>query len=102
MISHPLFERTSSLSSVTMHRLTAGCLSQKSLASRDLLFNAGSVASHMYIVSSGDLSHVKADSLEDGSDDSLTVNDWVCESCLWTSWLHLGIAKATTECKMVS
>lgn len=103
MMLHPLFERTSSHAhaGLTMHRLSSSALSQELLAVSDRLFVAGGKASHMRIVVSGSLTYAKAD---EGKEHEALVerDDWLCEQTLWTTWVHLGQAKASTECKLVT
>jgi len=99
ILAHPLMERISIVSRETMHALTKDALQQRSLATEDTLFHVGSQATQMHIVESGRLLYRKA---EDDNEVIAARNDWFCEPSLWTSWRHLGEAKALVESRIIS
>jgi hypothetical protein len=57
---HPLFEQIASISSVTMHRLATSAIKRKSLAINDTLFHPTEIATHMYLVTGGELEYLRA------------------------------------------
>lgn len=99
---HPLFERLKSISKVTMFRLVGKALAQVSYARTDILFSDGGSASSLYLVATGELRYIKADTSRGDQGEALNKDDWLCEPALWTAWVHLGQARASCTTEVVS
>lgn len=105
LMSHPFFERSREVSSMSTFQLAEQALSVEMLASRDTLFNPGTAATHMFIVAYGQLKYLKMDELflaDDSVHPKLAKDDWACEQALWTKWTHLGCLRAISEVRLVA
>lgn len=102
MNNHPLFVRQSCVADDMMSRLSRTALSQQSLAPGDLLFSAGTQATHMHMMVTGVLHYVKAqDFLAEEEPNEVCAGDWACEVALWTAWTCVGTCRAVQECRLV-
>jgi len=100
---HPLFEHIAVISKVTMFRLVGNALSTRPLARTDILFSSGGAAQFMHLVVSGELRYVKSSDISiDGTETPEVKDDWLCEPVLWTSWSHMGQARAVATSELVS
>merc|ERR1711874_805884 len=104
LTTHPLLKQLAADSNITMYRITAGAITQMSLARNDQVFHPGEKATHMDIVVKGKLKYEKLleNSMEfthewvDGSE------DWISEPVLWAKeWTHIGGLIAVTESDMI-
>jgi len=105
LMSHPFFEKARTVSSMSTFQLAAQALSVEMLASRDTIFNPGTLATAMFIVAFGQLKYQKMDELNiEETDDTnkLTKDDWACEHALWTKWTHMGCLRAVSEVRLVA
>jgi len=101
MSTHPLFAKAEDVSKAGMNQLAGEALSMKVLAMGDVLFGKGTVASHMYIIVSGELAYAKSE--WDVADFvQVRQEDWLSEPALWTEcWMHAGSALGSSDCKIL-
>lgn len=100
---HPLFQRLTDVSNVTMHRVADMAISRKMLARNDALFISAETATHMFIVVDGRLQYCRMDNtFQEHKEWVDKGEDWIAEPVLWThAWTHLGSLSAVTECDLL-
>jgi len=95
----PLFEEMRCTATSAVHQLVSRTLQQRSLATKDVLFSAGSPAAFIYVIVCGELHYTCTDECEHVP---VLKEDWLCEPAFWTPWMHVGSVQAKTETKIVS
>lgn len=96
---HPLFFDLSRISRLTMHRLSHKAVQRKSLACRDLVFNAGERGRSMLYCTSGRFVYERSGGQREVVDNN---QSWAVEQALWTlTWFHLGTMSALAESEIM-
>jgi len=73
-------------------------LESKVLPADDTLFRAGDAAHCAYTLVSGTMQYESVTHCAE----QVGQGDWISEAALWTSWLHIGHAKASSACELVT
>merc|ERR1712216_212607 len=54
----------------------------------------------VYFILSGAFRYTP-DFTDTGDDENINVSEWLCEACLWTPWVHLGLLQAGTKATLM-
>jgi hypothetical protein len=97
---HPFFEKYMCECPHVMRRVCHTSMAYTGVSRGDVLFNVGEQPRHsqMIIIASGKMEYLFNASGENVTS-VLTAGSWVCEACLWVSWVHRGqlVAKEYTK-----
>lgn len=101
--AHPLFVKLSHCFMPTLRRISAICISYRSLAQGDVLFFPGENATHMYFMVSGLLEYMLSKAGETVPSEWVEgKEDWIAEPVLWLrSWYHRGTPAARVESEIL-
>lgn len=98
---HPFFKAYVTHVPQVMRKVCHSATSFMMVSCGDVIFSAGESPPHpkMYFVVHGSLTYHPFDGFT-SSMHELTNGDWVAEATLWTEWIHHGLLKAKTECRL--
>jgi len=107
LLSHPLFSLWVSIDTNMVQRLCKDAITFLFLLPKDDLFHPATSSDHAFYVVSGSLNYLldmEGVGVEDAEPTAQTVREgtWMCEAALWTEWIHVGRAEATTRAKLLS
>jgi len=92
---HPFFNRLRRWYDNVMNVVSQTCIENTPLASGDVAFGHGQVATCMHIVTKGVLDYLPAGSRETVM--KVEKGRWVSEAAMWTKWVHQGQLQASIE-----
>lgn len=100
---NPLLEQLCDLATRMMMRVCREAISSSNLTADDCVFYKGTVSTHMVFVVAGRLQYRRTVPVEGlmQTDVSADLQEWICEVALWSTWVHLGSLKATTDCNLI-
>mmetsp|Transcript_28758 Transcript_28758/g.52549 ORF Transcript_28758/g.52549 Transcript_28758/m.52549 type:complete len:315 (-) Transcript_28758:232-1176(-) len=98
---HPFFKAYIQHVPQVMRKVCHSATSFMMVSSGDVIFSAGESPPHpkMYFVVHGSLTYYPFDGVSSGFQE-LRGGHWVAEATLWTEWIHHGLLKAATECRL--
>jgi len=96
--AHPFFKRYCVESPVVMRKVCHECVSLKVYHPGDVLFTRGEIPSpaSMLFMIAGMLEYEGMDGRYD-----VGAGQWACEGTLWTSWMHLGTLRSTSNSRLL-
>jgi len=99
MATHRFFSRYSDECPHVMRKVCHCATSMTQVALGDSIFQAGEIPAQpkLYILCSGTMQYVS----HSGAVTNLEAMQWISEATLWTTWTHLGVLTATSECRLV-
>jgi hypothetical protein len=113
---HPLFATLCEKYQILLGKICSTSITSLPLSRRDVVFWAEDPARCMYFVSLGeilyfpmrDVSHpihvkscVNAVIPESGNSDEALQSSWLCETILWTPWMHQGTGKSNMQTELL-
>lgn len=98
--SHPFFRQYKEVNPAAMRRTCHSAVTQVCLSPGDIMFSEGEAPTVpvMYILVSGTLKYWQGSFKPRWMRPGM----WAAEANLWTSWLHQGYLRASTECNIVA
>lgn len=95
---HPFFNHFCDSCPQVMKKICHGAMSQLLVSAGDVVFMPGEVPSppQMFIVCSGELSYHTMS----GAISYVEVGHWISEATLWTPWIHQGMLKVSSDCRL--
>lgn len=79
-----------------MQKMARTAISNAVVANKDVIFLAGSEAKAAYLTQSGSLTY-----FHDNGTESVHLDFWIAEVCLWTPWVYLGDLVADDVSRLV-
>eukprot|EP00929_Paragymnodinium_shiwhaense_P083868 TRINITY_DN44816_c0_g2_i1.p1 TRINITY_DN44816_c0_g2~~TRINITY_DN44816_c0_g2_i1.p1 ORF type:complete len:842 (-),score=171.99 TRINITY_DN44816_c0_g2_i1:206-2731(-) len=98
---HAFFERLCEVNPMAMRKMCHTSILEFGVSTGDCIFSSGESCEKMYFVKSGTLRYTP-DFSDTGDDENTFVNEWLCESCLWTPWIHIGLMQASTKATLMT
>jgi hypothetical protein len=99
LMSHPFFSCYHEVNNMGLRKICHSCVAPFHISGGDLLFMDGEPAAmpRMYFVLQGSLTY------EQTGQGTYYVGGghWLCEPCLWTSWVHCGTLRALSESRFL-
>ncbi|CAK0818019.1 unnamed protein product [Prorocentrum cordatum] len=120
MVGYPLFRLCQSIAPDLLSRMCGEAVDTKEMSLGDVLFEAGTFANSMFLLTAGTLKYkytppekhdpdpeeLEVEEVEEEQEVMETVSSnfspqWLCEIALWTQWTHFGTALAFDACELL-
>jgi len=95
---HPLFVHMCNNARQVVGKLSTSALATESYGEEEHVFRRAAISTKMFWTASGRLLYFKRGEHEA----RVRSGDWMCETCLWTTWLHRADLVVTSQCTLVS
>lgn len=105
LLRHPLFRVFDTLDAPWLDGFCRGAITVDFLSDCDELFNPGAVSKAMYMLMQGQMSYRQVPDSSPVTEQRVRFvreGAWICESALWSQWIHVGAAEATMHCRLVT
>mmetsp|Transcript_36630 Transcript_36630/g.84460 ORF Transcript_36630/g.84460 Transcript_36630/m.84460 type:complete len:684 (+) Transcript_36630:30-2081(+) len=117
--THPVFNQIAGANQAILNRMSGHSLSSIELAAGDPLFSLVDAARHMFFLQGGvvryslqdtakrdmakrrTVTELIAEDVDPNSTAVLTKDDYLCEVVMWSTWSHVGVAKAIAEASVI-
>jgi hypothetical protein len=96
---HPFFQELIRNKAV-MTKVCTTAVTNLEFARGDVVFNAGQLGNHMYVVTDGVLEYIPHSKHYEIQ--SCKVGSFICEAVLWTQWTQQGQLQASVECSCMT
>lgn len=105
LVQHPLFRVFSNLDAAWLDRFCNEAVDIGLLGDTDELFISGTAATAAYVLVNGQMHYRQVpESSPVGvrSKRHIPEGAWLCESALWSHWIHVGTAEAIGHCRFLT
>jgi len=95
---HPFLHKYQDASPADMQQVCHSAVKSLVLVKGDVLFDSGGIPDSpaMYIIAKGEFQYLSLDR----PDEAVNNGQWICEACIWMSWMHLGTMVSRTDSRI--
>lgn len=105
LLRHPLFRVLGNIHMPWLEGFCRDVVEIDFLGESDELFGPGTTALAAYMLIGGQMLYTQvpeSSPVHEPSVRDVTEGMWLCESALWSQWIHVGTAEATSHCRLVT
>lgn len=105
LMRHPLFRVLGSIQLAWLEGFCRDVVEIDFLGESDELFSPGTTALAAHMLIGGQMLYTQvpeSSPVQERSVREVTEGTWLCESALWSQWIHVGTAESTSHCRLLT